>query len=297
VFIQRFKGIEKMDLKVINLTSQKTDKNQIGRLDKDDFKFLLIVGLVSIACISVFLLPPDIQNVLKARHAVFNPVAYATASFVHGDLQHLGLNLFAFLLFTFLLYFVNKRVSEQSFFFFSLLIIFVVLPVVNYGLLFYFGIYRAEEFGFGLSLVDSGLIGFTVPSLVLYFKYKLERFNSIAFFISMIFFTFSLVSLPYVELSQPLLPIVCAILGVVFGNLEIKRLGNFLVSSLKQRKTFPESFVIVFVLWFYFFSIVGLFPSTIVSQGGIVDIVSHYIGLLFGIVIFSFYSILKSMKK
>lgn len=280
-----------------DLTGRKTEVNQVRRLRKDDIGFILIVSLVSIACIGVFLLPLEIQNTLKARHAVFDPIAYITASFVHGDLQHLTLNLSAFLVSAFLLYFVNKSVGEQRFFFFSLLVMFVALPVLNYGILFYFGIYRSVEFGFGLSLVDSELIGFTVPSLILYFNHKLEKFKSILFFTSMVLFTFSLVSLPYAASFQFPLPILCAFLGFVFGILEIKRIASFLAMSFRQRKTFPESFVISFALWFYFFSIVGLFPTTIVSQGGIVDIISHYMGLLFGIVIFSFYSFVKGAKK
>jgi hypothetical protein len=282
---------------MISLLGKKTKVNHIRRLQKDDFQLMLIVGLVSIACVGVFLLPSEIRNMLKVRHAVFNPIAYITASFVHDDSLHLGLNLSAFLLATFLLYFINKRISEQKYFLFSLLIMFVALPLLNYGILFYFGIYKSIEFGFGLSLVDSGLIGFTIPSLILYFKRKLEKFNSILFFTSMVLFTFSLISFPYAWSFEFPLPVFCVILGFVFGILEIKRILSFLISSLKQRKTLLESSLVVFTLWFYFFSIVGLFPSTIVSQGGIVDIVSHYFGLLFGIVIFSFYNIAKSITR
>jgi membrane associated rhomboid family serine protease len=269
----------------------------LQRLQRDDIVFILIVGLVSLVCIIVFLVPSEIQNMLKVRHAVFNPIAYITASFVHGDLQHLGLNLSAFLIFSFLLYFVNKRVSTQKFFFCSFLVIFFALPVLNYGLLFYYNIYRSIGFAFGLSLVAGGLVGFTVPSLILYFKSELEKFNSVLFFVSMVLFTLSLVSLPYEGSFRLPLPLLCAMLGFVFGFREIKRIVSFLLSSLRQRKNFAESFIVIFTFYFYFFSIIGLFPPQIASQGGIIDIISHYIGLLFGAVIFSFYSITKGMKK
>lgn len=208
--------MEKQSLEVNSLSGKKTEMNHVRRLQKDDFQLILIVGFVSIACISVFPLPSEMKNMLKVGHSVFNPIAYVTASFVHDDPLPLGLNLSAFLLATYVLYFINKRISEQKFFFFSLLIMFVALPVLNYGFLFYFGIYRFMEFESGLSLVDSGLIGFIIPSLMLYFKHKLKRFNSILFFTSMVLFTFSLVSLPYAEEFDFPLPALCAILGIGF---------------------------------------------------------------------------------
>lgn len=85
--------------------------------------------------------------------------------------------------------------------------------------------------------------------------------------------------------------------SATFGILEFKKILSFLAMSLKRRKAFPESFFVVFILWFYFFSIVSLFPTTIVLRGRIVDIISHFMSLLFGIVIFSLYSFTKSTKK
>ena len=261
------------------------------KLEAEDFKLIAIVSTISIVCIGVFLLPLEIQNMLKVRHTIFNPLTYITASFVHDYLQHLGSNLFGFILFAFLLYFINKKVSKQKFFFYSLLMMFVVLPLLNYGLLFYFGIYKSTEFGYGLSLAGSGIIGFTVPSLILFFKDRLEKFNSILFFPSMFLLTLCFIFLPYVTSSQLLLLVFCAILGFVVGMMEFKRGLRFLVASFKQRETLMESYIVVFTLLFYFISILGLFPANIALQGGITDIVSHYIGLLFGIFPFSFYSI------
>ena len=254
---------------------------------KDNLQFVLIVGLVSIACIGVFLLPPEIRDMLKVRHAVFNPIAYITASFVHDDPMHLVPNLSAFALVGSLLYAINKRINEQKFFFFSLLIMFVVLPLLNYVILFCLDVYRSIEFGFGLSLVDSGLIGSTIPFLMFYFERKLEKFNPIRFFASMILFTLSLISVRYVGSFGVLCSVLLAILGFICGISEIKRILSFLASSLKSRKTLCDSLLVLFALCFYFFFIFCLFPSTIVSQKGIVDIFSHYSGFVLGIALTS----------
>jgi len=56
-----------------------------------------------------------------------------------------------------------------------------------------------------------------------------------------------------------------------------------------RRKNKIESLKVISVISFYFLSILGLFPVNIVTQKGITDIMSHYIGLVFGILPFSFY--------
>ena len=261
------------------------------KLEAEDFKLVAIVILVLIACIGVFLLPLEIRNTLKVRHAIFNPITYITASFVHDDLQGLGFNLLGFMLFAFFLYFINEKGGKQRFFY-SLLMMLVVLPLLNYSLLYFFGTWKAAKFGCGLSLVDSGLIGFTVPSLIFFFKGRLEKFNSIQFFFSMLFLTFSLVILPYAATSFLLLLLVlCAIFGLSLGILEFRRMFAFISQSLKRRETFAESYIVILTLLFYIISILSLFPADIVLKGGAKDIVSHYIGLLFGIFPFSFYSL------
>jgi hypothetical protein len=262
------------------------------KLKAEDFKLMAIIIFVSIACIGVFLLPLEIRNMLKVRHAIFNPITYITASFVHDYFQGLVFNLLVFIIFSVFTYSINKKVDKQRFFFFSLLMMLVVLPLSSYSLLYYFDIWGSIEFGSGLSLVDSGLIGFAVPSLILFFKGNLEKFNSILFFFSMLFLTLCLVILPYAATSFMLLLLVlCAILGFALGILEFRKILAFISESLKQRETFAESYIVVLTLLFYFISILSLFPADIVLKGGPIDIVSHYIGLLFGILPFSFYSL------
>lgn len=270
------------------------DKDLIPKLVTNNFKLIVVVSIVSVICISVFLFPLEVQNMLKVRYTIFNPLTYITASFVHGNVQHLGSNLLVFILSAFLLYFINKKANQMRFFFISVLMMFAVLPLLNYSLLFYFGIYKTE-FGFGLSLVDSGLIGFTIPSLVLFFKARLKNFNQTLFFFSMFLFTACFIIVPYTTFFSYnfLVLVLCAILGFFAGKSEIKKILRFVVESFKQRENQMESLIMAFTLWFYFFSVAGLFPSSIVSQEGITDIVSHYIGLLFGILPFSFFIIFK----
>lgn len=254
------------------------------RLDKTDLTLIALVSAISIACTGVFLLPSEIQDTLKVRHAVFEPFTYVTASFVHDNLAHLFFNLLAFISFAFLLYYMNKKVEKRNFFLCSLPMIFVILPVLNYSLLFYTGFYKSFEFGYGLSLVDSALIGLTVSSITLFFRDRVKKFNSPLFFLSIVLFTLCLILLPYSS-SQLHLLVFCGIFGFVVGIMEFKKIFEFVANSFrqKQRVHLMESYITVCTLFFYFFSVLGLFPSDIMLRGGITDIVSHFIGILFGI--------------
>ena len=269
------------------------ENHGIRPLTKHDLRPLFISVLVSIICITIFGLPSDMRNALKTKNAVFNPLTYVTASFVHDSLGHLTLNLIAFIPSIFLLYFLNKKANSQKFFLVSLPIIFIVMPILSYGLVNFYGIYRQVEYSFGLSLVNGVLIGLFVPSLIIYLQCKLEKFNPLLFFLSMLFLTLGLVSFLY---SLYLASVVSLIFSFVFGWFNAKRIGSFLSLLLKDSKNFIETFVFLFAFFFYFFSIFGLFPFTVgVSQDSMVGVVQHWIGLLFGIILFSFYSIPKAI--
>jgi len=257
----------------------------IPKLKTIDYIPISVVVFVSMTCVVVFLIPPELQNALKAKHSVFNPIAYITASFVHTDLQHLGFNLAFFALFTFILYFIGKMAGKERLFIYSVPIMFLLLPLFSYSLLHYIGIFRQMEFGFGLSLVDSGMIGLTVPMLTLFFKARAERFRSLPFIASMVFFTFSLI---LVASSRDLmLTVLSTLLAVLFGALTFPAVFRFLHKSFGQKAILPESYLVIGAFVAYFFTIPSLFPSTIISEGGITDILSHYIGLMFGIGTFS----------
>lgn len=267
----------------------------ILRLETRDLVPIAVVAIVSLVCIVIFLLPLEVQNSLKVRHSVFDPITYMTASFVHGDLQHLGFNLAFFALFTLMLYIISRKAGKEKLFFWSTLIMFLLLPLLNYSILFYSGIFMKVEFGFGLSLTDSGMIGSTIPFLAFFFKAKLAKFNSMPFVVSMTLLTFSLILVPYSE--SLILAGVSAACGLAFGALAFPAILRFLREYFGRKDSWLESYLVVLAFISYFCAIASLFPALIVSKGGITDIVSHYIGLLFGIIPFSAIAILAKQDK
>jgi hypothetical protein len=179
---------------------------------------------------------------------------------------------------------------------YALLVLFTVLPLVNYSLLFCF-VYRSG-FEFGLSLVESGLIGLTVPSLIVYFRAKLDGFNSVLFLTSMSVLTFFAILFLYMaSLGLTLLPLAVLVLGLFFGVFVFKRILSFLWQSLSRKETIVESCFVLLSFLLYFVSITSFFPATVLSGIGATDVVSHYIGFLFGIIPFSLYAILLSFGR
>ena len=267
------------------------------RLGASDYGFVAAVVIVTALCVGVYLAPAEAQALLRVRHGVFDPLAYLTASFVHVDAMHLMFNLVFFWLFGFLLYFVNRVIEKQRFFLYALLVLFTALPLIDYSLLFYFNVYRSG-FGFGLSLVDSGLAGLTVPSLIMYFRAKLDGFKSVPFLASMSLLTFLIILLVYmISLRLVLLPLAVLALGLFLGVFAFKKILGFLWRSLGRKETIVESYLLFLCFLLYFVSITSLFPTVTQSEIGETDIVSHYIGLLFGIIPFSLYTILLTLSR
>jgi membrane associated rhomboid family serine protease len=264
------------------------------RLECKDFVMLMIVTVVSLICVLVFILPLVLQNALKVRHSIFDPVRYITASFVHGDVQHLAFNLVFFAFFTLVLYYISKKAGKERLLFCSIPLMFLLLPLLNYSLLYYGGIFRTIEYGFGLSLTDSGIIGLTIPFLTYYFRSRIEKFRSLLFVISMALLTFSLI---LSSLSNTfLLTAVSLVSGLGCGFLVFPTVLIFMNRSLRLRATRLEAYIALLALVFYFPSVASLFPAIIVSERGVTDILSHYIGLLFGIIPFSLLAILTRDK-
>ncbi len=266
----------------------------ISKLTGADFALAAFVSLVLIACVGVFLLPLKIQDKLKVYHPEFNPIVSITASFVHFDLQHLTVNLLSFVVFAPLLYILNRRVGRQGFYFYFVFAAFIVLPLMNYGVLFFSRIFQDFQFACGLSLVDSALIGFTLPSLVYFLKATLKSFNSELFFLSLFLLTSCLVVAPFatgILYGLPLLASVVAF-ALLVGQSPLRRIIKFAGEAYKQKEKISDLILVVFTLYFYFFSVWNLFPANIViREGSIVDILSHFIGLAYGIIPLSIYNL------
>jgi len=241
------------------------------RLLRDYFSSLLIAAIVITVCVVIFLLPTEVKDMLVMRPQVFNPLTSISAMFVHNNLDHLSWNLISFVIVIFLLHVIYRRTYEQKIFCILVLLMFTVLPIL-YGILFYFLFPNIR--GLGLSLVNSGLLGLSIPSVTTCFKQKVKKFNGLLFIASLFFFTLYFINLPIVFRC------LSAILGFIFFAVVIYLV---FLSNRDRRESLIISSCTLGYLSIYLILISWLFPLNIVSDGNIVDICAHYIGLCFGI--------------
>jgi hypothetical protein len=257
------------------------------RLDAIDFTILLMVVLVPLICIGVFFLPIDIQHSLAMRSDNPNPLTFITSIFVHGNVEHLIGNILVFLMVSTVLYMVNKLSQGETFFLYSLVLIILLLPLC-YGTVFLVlnNVYFHFSFSsFGLSLVDGGLVGLVVPTLMYLLSQESSlKLNKPLFFLSLVFFTSAVILLPYAWSSfytVPLLVLLAGI-GILLSARGLLEITNFAKTGSKKDKF--KALSVLFILLMYFIFLTMLFPSNILdSSGNITNILAHYFGVFFGL--------------
>lgn len=260
-------------------------KIETRRLDLVTISILVIIPLV---CIIVFMLPVETQRTLQVYTTVFSPVNFITAIFVHGDLQHLVGNVVVFILVGCLTYFLNKKAKRDRFLLISLLTILFVLPLVYYPLLLLLNhlIFHLELASFGLSLTVSGLIGYIIPSLTVFLgRIPDLNINQTRFFLSTVFLTGMMIVFPYVGSNFYNIAVFSATIVLAFsvGLNEFSEILKFSRTNTRNRKW---AFAIFLILLLYLLLLAFLFPSEIVqSSGFVVDILAHYFGIFFGLIV------------
>lgn len=250
-------------------------------IQKLDIAILGLIAAIPVVCIIIFLLPRSLQDALWLNTRNLEPLTFITASFVHGDLGHLTGNLTLFVLAGILLYSVSWKAHKQKFLFCSLLLLIASLPMAyTFCVLNIFRFQLPQRSG-GLSIVNSGLIGLTIPSLLLLLNAELQNTKTrLLFFISLLLLTDVVTILPYVESARPSNLAFAAVEGAI-GLLLFSFPFRVLVRSGAKRQI-ALAFI---VLTAYFCCFPLLFPAIVVRQGVFVDVFAHRFGLFFGLLL------------
>jgi len=250
----------------------------------------IIIGVfvfVSALCISIYFLPAEMQEALKARTDTWNLATFFTSTFVHANFNHLLSNLTSFISFGAFIYMINRISNRRKQFLTSLLLIIALLPFIyniSFALIVNFVIKRSLV-SCGLSTVVAGLIGLTVPSLCIFVRDLLQNEHSTLYFLtSLMFLTGSAMAFPYI--SSGLYNLVVFITTCSVGLVLLSKVGGEVLISTKQnpdtKKTVTIALTIIVV---YFAFLLSLFPSDIIMpEGNAVNIFAHYVGIFYGIV-------------
>jgi protein-S-isoprenylcysteine O-methyltransferase Ste14 len=246
-----------------------------------------LFALISVSCVIIFLLPADMQELLKARSDDWNLLSFWASTFVHSNFEHLLGNVTSFLLLGFIVFKMNRKSGREKEFLCSLIIAIIVLPFIDnisFMLLANFVIRRIVV-SCGLSTIVASLAGLIVPSLGIFLREPLQsERNTLCLLVSFMLLTGSSIAFPYVDSSLYNLMVFVATL--VFGLILLIHVGKILVNFAKQnqraRKTILAASITVYV---YFIFIFTLFPSKItMPEGGIVNIFSHHVGIFYGMI-------------
>jgi membrane associated rhomboid family serine protease len=255
---------------------------------KHDIAIWSIIIAVSITCIGVFFLPRSIQNDLTYRTNAVDPLNFLTSIFVHGSLQHLLGNLVVFLLTGSLLFYFNRKIGKEEFLFYSLLVIVLILPIV-YGIIFqqFANLYKWQTASYGLSLVVAGCLGLVIPTLILFLREDLQNSASEGLlFLGMFALTGATIILPYTSsINSSYLFITLYCLGLVASVYII--LKTLAKTAPERRKNVLKRLLLGLGCFFAcLVFILMLFPSNLSqTQGSVVNILAHFIGLIFGIAV------------
>jgi membrane associated rhomboid family serine protease len=243
-----------------------------------------LFALISVSCVIIFLLPADIQELLKARSDYWNLLSFWASTFVHSNFEHLLGNVTSFLLLGFIVFEINRKSGREKEFLWSLIIAILVLPFIdNISFMLLANFIGRTVVSCGLSTIVASLAGLIVPSLGIFLREPLQNErNTLCLLLSFMLLTGSSIAFPYVDSNFYNLMVFVATL--VFGLILLihvgKKLVNFAKLNQNARKTIITTLITVTV---YFILIFGLFPSKItMPEGGVVNIFAHYVGVFYG---------------
>lgn len=245
---------------------------------------ILVIYFASILtlCFVILLLPIEVREMLKVRCGEWNPLNFFMSTFVHVNLEHLRTNAIAFLFSGFLNYCLIRGSRHKHRFFMFLLINTLLLPFINNTTFMVMTSHIIDKplTSCGLSIIVAGMTGLLVPSLIIFLKDLLHKKSASLLFTSLILLTGATVSLPYASYGLHNL----AFFTLTFAP----GLGLFMYVGVKILKESPaaiKKLTIAFTIVLNYIILLSLmFPSEIIIPGlGIVNILAHYVGVLFGI--------------
>lgn len=242
--------------------------------------------LISASCVIIFLLPADIQELLKARSDDWNLLSFWASTFVHSNFEHLLGNVTSFLLLGFIVFEINRKSGREKEFLWLLIIAILVLPFINnISFMLLANFIELTVVSCGLSTIVASLAGLIVPSLGNFLKEPLQNErNTFCLLLSFILFTGSSIAFSYVDFN--LYNLMVFVVTFVFGLILLIHVGKKLVNFAKQNQNARKTIIIASItISVYFILIFGLFPSQItMPEGGIVNIFAHYVGVFYGMI-------------
>jgi len=242
------------------------------------FYFVFIPFLL----VFIYLMSSGLEDVLPLQ--TFSPTLLSVigAHYFHLDFYHLLSNLIFYLVFIIVIFWFDVLTNRRMLFV-NMLLLFVFLPI--FCSLVDIAAFSGKSFvGYGFSAVAAGLFGYLTFSFLHFLRdyYKMEFKNDIMAILWLIFFVnLFLISTTYAYFY---IAVCLAVLILVWAyriRFDILKIFDVLRSKDRVKRTVTMG-VLTFCL---FVGVTLLFPETIRYNDSIIDILAHYTGYSFGIIV------------
>lgn len=250
-------------------------KNTIQPID------LLAVLIIPLIISVIFLLPSQIQEILRLNIEHPNSISIFLSSYSHTDYSHYSNNLIPFLFIIILQLVIVAYIHNKKAFFRFLWSTALILPFVisSFKLWIYPILLSHIKVSQGLSGINAAIIGSTPFILFRYLFRKNAEYNTwiFGFIIS---YSGLIISIEYWK--YPLIPIIMiSVLILSLINIVRDRDKNLKLSKCIKDNSIVFSVALTLLLLYLIYPLI-LFPKNILRTDNVIDIVSHYIGFVYG---------------
>lgn len=280
-------------LEKFSLTHIKQDFKEIkSNISLNDVIILSI--LPAILTILMFL-QSNIIDSLKLH--IKNPSwwQFFTSSFVHQGFSHYWGNISLFFILLFLQIIIISKMKEKRRYFYLSIFTIISFSIISsiFQLLDFPIILPYVNTSMGFSGILAAFIGFTPIFWIEYISRSVKKCltDGKYFFIILFYFSLSFIIVYYPYHKLLLLPILFGGALVIAIFLYSKNTKDIFNGIISENNTIIY-FLLILLPLFFIIGISGLFPIIPVRENGFVDILTHYLGLYYGLIVsFIFFKI------
>jgi len=248
----------------------------------DKITFFIFLIFIPSILISFYLSPEYVKNMLILDPSNPSLLSIFFSNFVHSSVFHLGNNLAWYMVVMFIL--LSIEVNRSMFYKVSLLSL-TVLPFLSSLTVILLLPNLSQVQGF--SAISSAFLGYLPYSIYAHVKSVYCQELKHSFLILLLLISCTVWSIPnkIYFLTFPLLLLILFLL--IYLRKTVKRIATQLRLKLNHLKSGIAKFYYIFILIFsMIFVALGLYiilPSKVMVGNTLINVLSHYIGYLFGI--------------
>ncbi|WP_311173298.1 hypothetical protein [Halobellus ordinarius] len=239
---------------------------------------LVLISSVPILLLLIFLLPESIQNALILDYGDYSIFNLWSSAFVHRGFDHFSNNLAAYCVLIGPIYLLFVLANERKLFRYTFLSLLFILPfviaLINIAVL-------GSGTGAGFSGIGSAFFGLLPVSLFLFIHNKVSEKIEPTHGVVLFLIAAGIIALTYSGVTAAAGILLIAVLLTIY---DIYQIGLGEAKNAAVELTSMEGYfeLVMITSLLFLISPVLLFPQDIAQGDGAVNILSHYLGLVFG---------------